>query len=134
MVACEIFQYQIISSFGIMNGTSDRTLSQKLANWGGPSKVTFHPNHWTKKLLHLLQLFVLMLSKWNFYCCGTLDLDFSPRWFKIRPLNWTSIWVAFLQGVIVWFKSTIWSQTRQINKHLINGTFNIGCNLIRDSG
>jgi hypothetical protein len=49
MVACEMFQSQIIAPMVIMTGTPDGTLSRRVANWNGPSKVTFHPKHWITK-------------------------------------------------------------------------------------
>ena len=49
MVACEMFESQIISPFIVMTGTRDGTLSRLFANWDGSSKVTFHPKHWMDK-------------------------------------------------------------------------------------
>ena len=64
MVACEIFQYQIIAPFSIMTSISDITIYRKFANWYGPSKFAFNPNRWMKKwLLNLFGLVVLMLSR-----------------------------------------------------------------------
>lgn len=49
MVACEMFQPQIIAPMIIMIGKPDGTLSRQFADWNGPSKVTFHSKHWIGK-------------------------------------------------------------------------------------
>lgn len=49
MVACEMFQSQIIAPMIIMTGQPDGTLSRRFSSWDGPSKVTFHPKHWMDK-------------------------------------------------------------------------------------
>ena len=64
MMACEIFQYKIISPFVIMNGTRSATILRQFANWDGPCKVTFNPNHCRKKrLLHLFRLVALVIFR-----------------------------------------------------------------------
>lgn len=49
MVACEMFQSQIIAPMIIMTGQREGTLSRRFNSWDGPSKVTFHPKHWMDK-------------------------------------------------------------------------------------
>ena len=49
MVACEMFQSQIIAPMVIMTGKPSGRLSRQFDFWDGPSKVTFHPKHWMDK-------------------------------------------------------------------------------------
>ena len=49
MVACEMFQSQIIAPMVIMTGQPEGTLSRRFNSWDGPSKVTFHRKHWMDK-------------------------------------------------------------------------------------
>ena len=49
MVACEMFQSQIIAPLIIMTGKPTGTLSRRYDCWDGPSKITFHPKHWMTK-------------------------------------------------------------------------------------
>jgi DDE superfamily endonuclease len=49
MVACEMFECQIMSPFIVMTRTRDGTLSRRFASWDGSSKVTCHPQHWMDK-------------------------------------------------------------------------------------
>jgi hypothetical protein len=49
MVACEMFDAQILAPFIIIAGTRNRTVSRQFADWEGSSKVTFHPKHWMDK-------------------------------------------------------------------------------------
>ena len=49
MVACETFQSRLLAPFIIMTGVRNGTLYRRFANWGGPSNITFHPNHWMDK-------------------------------------------------------------------------------------
>ena len=49
MVACEMFQSQLIAPMVIMTGKAEGTLSRRFNSWDGPSKVTFHPKHWMDK-------------------------------------------------------------------------------------
>ena len=49
MVACEMFQSEIIAPIVIMTGQPEGTLSWRFNSWHGPCKVTFHRKHWMDK-------------------------------------------------------------------------------------